>query len=665
MLVAGTILSGPAPADAQPTLAASKTSKPPVLDAHVNEDEWASASAAREFVQYEPARGAPSPYGTEALVMYDDRALYVAFRSPDPEPPLAELTQRDADLFSDDAVIVLLDSHFDRQTAYYFITNPRGAQADGRVADDGRTVDPNWDAPWQSAARRFEWGWAAEFAVPLSAIKYVAGTSQRWGLNLGRVRRRTLEVSFWAGPLDARLRVSQSGTLVGLDVEGPERRQQIIPYGLVRAQEGERPRWDAGADARYALTPTTAAYGTINPDFGTVEADQEQVNLTRFELALREKRPFFLEGQELFAQRIRTFYSRRVADLTAGGKLLGRQGPWTLAVLGAQSEPLATGTRATYTVARVQRAMGRSNLASTLASRRFNGVDEGSASFDTTWFFSRTFGLTAQAARAFGHFSGGTWAYFVRPSYDSSTAHAHIRYTHLGDRFADNVNAIGFVTDDNRRELDAAVAKTFWSRSGAFEKIDYNSNHNAYWGQDRRLRSWQVDEVLDVELRSRWGVRTTWTEEFKRFETDFRNRQVGIELGYNTRAYQSVQGGLQFGRNFGADFRLWLLAARRKITETLSAEYELERLTLDPDPEREGTWIHVLRANQAFTKDLFLRVFVQTNSAIDRRNIEAVFVYRYRPPFGTLQIVYQRGGAALGQRSNQGHTVFVKTTAVF
>jgi hypothetical protein len=88
--------------------------------------------AAREFVQYEPARGAPSPYGTEALVMYDDRTRYVAFRSPDPEPPLAELTQRDADLFSDDAVIVLLDSHFDRQTAYYFITNPRGALiADG------------------------------------------------------------------------------------------------------------------------------------------------------------------------------------------------------------------------------------------------------------------------------------------------------------------------------------------------------------------------------------------------------------------------------------------------------------------------------------------------------------------------------------------------------
>jgi hypothetical protein len=152
-----------------------------------------------------------------------------------------------------------------------------------------------------------------------------------------------------------------------------------------------------------------------------------------------------------------------VADITAGGRLLGKQGPWTVAALGARSEPLETGERATYAVARIQRAVGRSNVASTLASRRLNGVDEGSASVDTTWFFSRTFGVTAQAANAFGRFNDGTWAYFIRPSYDSSTAHAHIRYTHLGDRFGDNVNAIGLVADDNRRELDAAVAKTLWN----------------------------------------------------------------------------------------------------------------------------------------------------------------------------------------------------------
>jgi hypothetical protein len=197
------------------------------------------------------------------------------------------------------------------------------------------------------------------------------------------------------------------------------------------------------------------------------------------------------------------------------------------------------------------------------------------------------------------------------------------------------------------------------------QRIDYGSNYNVYWGQNRDLRSWQIDEGIEIELRNRVSVEVDYTEEFKRFEKDFRNRQVGVQLGYNTREYQSVRAGYEFGRNFDADYDLWTAAARRKLTERLSTEYELQRLSLRPDPEGESTWIHVMRANHSFTKDLFLRVFFQTNSAIDRRNVQALFVYRYLPPFGTLQIAYQRGTAAFGQRSTQGHTLFLKATTVF
>ena len=106
------------------------------------------------------------------------------------------------------------------------------------------------------------------------------------------------------------------------------------------------------------------------------------------------------------------------------------------------------------------------------------------------------------------------------------------------------------------------------------------------------------------------------------------------------------------------------LVAQYKLTDRTSTEYELQRLTLDPDPGGGSTWIHVVRASRFFTPDLFLRVFFQTNSAIDRRNVQAVFVYRYRPPFGTLQVAYQRGTAEFGQRSAQGHTLFLKLTTV-
>jgi hypothetical protein len=128
-------------------MSAARTSSPPAIDGVLGEQEWQGAAVAGDFVQYEPRRGEPSAFETQALVLYDDRALYVAFRAADPDAPLAELTQRDADLFSDDAVIVVLDSFFDRQSAYYFMTNPLGTQADGRIADDGRTVDGNWTRP--------------------------------------------------------------------------------------------------------------------------------------------------------------------------------------------------------------------------------------------------------------------------------------------------------------------------------------------------------------------------------------------------------------------------------------------------------------------------------------------------------------------------------------
>ena len=179
------------------------------------------------------------------------------------------------------------------------------------------------------------------------------------------------------------------------------------------------------------------------------------------------------------------------------------------------------------------------------------------------------------------------------------------------------------------------------------------------------VRSWQIDESIEAILRNRFSVEGAHREEFKRFEKEFRNRQSTVTLGYNTRAFQSAQLSYRFGRNFDADFQLWSAAGAYKVNPELSLEYELQRLTLDPDPDRNSTWIHVMRVDQFFTRDLFLRMFLQTNSAIDRRNVQAAFVYRYRPPFGTMQLAYQRGTAAFGQRSNQGDTLFLKLTTVF
>src|SRR3989442_7435010 len=153
--------SAPGPGEIE----AVRAARPPVIDGEIGEDEWKAAAMVTGFIQYEPQRGNQSEVRTEVLVLYDEGHLYVAFRAWDPEPVTAQLTQRDADLLRDDAVIVVLDTTFDRRSGYYFMTNALGTQADGRIAEDGRSSEPSWDAPWQSAARRTDYGWSAEFRI--------------------------------------------------------------------------------------------------------------------------------------------------------------------------------------------------------------------------------------------------------------------------------------------------------------------------------------------------------------------------------------------------------------------------------------------------------------------------------------------------------------------
>lgn len=648
-------------------LTAVRADRAPVVDGDVSDPAWETAPALGDFIQYEPVRGRPSPFRTEARVLYDSTHLYVAVRAWDPEPVTAQLTHRDDDLAADDFFAVIIDPYRDRQSGYLFAVNPLGTVVDSRIANDGRTEEKSWDARWTARARIIEGGWSAEMAIPFASLRFVPGDDRTWGINFGRGRRRSFEIAFWTGPLDHPLRVSQAGELAGLDLPRTSRRLEGIAYGLSRVQESEQARWDAGLDLRWSVTQGTSLVGTVNPDFATIEADEEEVNLTRFELGLEEKRPFFLEGAELFRQRIQTFYSRRIADISAGGRLVGKQGPWTFALLGAGADAavLTDTLSAMYSVGRVQRDLGQSSVGLIWAERRAGGEGQGSAGLDANLTFTPTLSFTGQLIQSYGAFDGGTSAWFVRPSYDTPTTHFHVRYTHMGDQFGDNANAIGFIRDDNRREWDSALERTFWFGSGFLEQFEYSSNYNIYHGQDGSLRSWQIDQRTNFELRNRWSFSFDHTEEFKRFEKDFRNRATEIELGYNTREFRSAGVGVEFGRNFDSDFRLYSAGVRLKPTPQSSLEYELERLTLDPDPEDESTWIHVVRGSQYFTSDLYLQVFYQTNSVIDRKNLQAVFVYRYAPPFGTIQLAFQRGTAAFGQVSRQGNTVFLKATRLF
>ncbi len=665
-LVAGLILTCLSSAgQTARTATAVKIDDPIKIDGILDEGAWLRAEALSDFIQFEPDRGIPATVRTVVRILYDTKAIYLAFENIDPEPDkiAARISKRDSDLTEDDAVAVCLDTLADKRTCYYFVTNLLGAQYDGRFTDNGLTTDATWDGVWKSAARKTETGWTAEFAIELASLKYNPGREKIWGLGLARIFPRRLESSFWQGTIDSPYKVSQFGLLDGLELEKASKPLQVIPHLIGKLDDWSAVGAEAGLDARYAFSQTVSGNLTVNPDFATVEADQEQVNLTRFELSLPEKRNFFLEGSEIYRQRIQLFYSRRIGDIYGGAKVYGKAGGLEFSVLTAQTkkDEEAETDSANFSIVRLKKDVFKDSFIGFLAANRLvGGRNTGTAGLDTSINFTNTFRFTGQLAVSYGENSRGNVAFFLRPAIDTATFHIHIRYTQLGEYFGDNANAVGLIRDDNRRELDSAVEKTFWIKRGFLERIEYSSNYNIYWGINGPLRSWQVDQGLSFDLKNKLALEAEHTEEYKLFEKDFRNRETTFTLGYNTREWQSARISYAFGRNYDLDFDLIRGNVSFKLTRDLSLEYGLTRLIFNPDPEEDSTWIHSLRATQYFTNDLFLKFYWQTNSAIDKVSIQALFVYRFQPPFGLIQFAYQRGSTVFGVAGERTDTLFLK-----
>ncbi|MFC2160757.1 DUF5916 domain-containing protein [Acidobacteriota bacterium] len=641
-----------------------------IVDGLIDETAWDNAPEIGEFIQFQPERGNLSSLRTVVKILYDDSKIYFAFfcYDSDPEKIAARVTKRDQDIRADDSVYILLDTYYDRRNCYYFGTNPLGTQWDGRIGDNGLHFNQNWDGIWKCAAVNTEYGWSAEFSVELSTMKYEPGIDQSWGFNVGRGIPRDLEFSFWAGPLESPYKVSQYGDLKGLDLEKAQKKVQIIPHVITKFEQDRKTDIELGVDARYAFSQTVSGNLTINPDFATIEADQEKINLTRFELNLPEKRNFFLEGSEIYSQRIRLFYSRRISDIYAGAKIYGKSGGYEFSGLSAQTRKNQESgeNSANFSVFRLKKDVMKSSSIGFLAANKLvNGINRGTAGFDTSLYFSDKFKFTGQFALSYGEFNKNNLAFFLRPSYDSATFHIHVRYTQLGNHFADNANAVGFVRDDNRHEFDSAVEKTFWIKKWGFERIQYGSNYNIYWGLDWTLRSWKIDQSLEFDLKNKLSFEVDHTQEYKLYEKEFRNHQTAFRLGYNTREWQSASISYEFGRNFDLNFHLIEGRFNYKITEEFSLQYALERVIFDPDPDGESTWIHVIRATNYFTNDLFIKLFYQINSTIDKKNIQLLIVYRFQPPFGSIQLAYQKGTALFGERGNQGNTFFLKLAYMF
>ncbi len=302
---------------AEHVLQATKLIGPaPNIDGVLSDVMWTEADTSTPFVQLVPRPGDPSTFPTGVQVVYDRNAVYVAMRLFDsaPDSVTTRLTRRDVWSETSDWAHVYLASYGDRRTAFRFSVNPSGVKLDAIHHGDTQE-DSGWDAVWDVGVRRDSIGWTAEFRIPLSQLRFASsarGEELRWGLNFGRFIARFGERSYWSPiPADAARFVSAFGTLTGLVGLSAPGRLEVQPYVLSRLTRApgvvENPfhRVNAGtatfgADIRYGVTSDFTLNLAVNPDFGQVEADPSEVNLSAFESFFREKRPFFLEGTDLF-----------------------------------------------------------------------------------------------------------------------------------------------------------------------------------------------------------------------------------------------------------------------------------------------------------------------------------------------------------------------------
>jgi hypothetical protein len=368
----------------------------PAQQANWREDPlWQEAVAITEFVQQEPVEGATASERTEVRILYDDRAIYVGawLYDSDASRIMTGERRRDASLGQSDSFLIIFDTFHDLQNGFVFGTHPGGIEYDGQVINEGRGggggagrqqggagggVNVNWDGAWTVTTERDERGWYAFFRIPFSTLRYGSAVEQTWGLNFSRSIARKNEQVFWS-PISRQhnlYRVSSAGVLSGLEV--PAKRLVVVtPYALASAQripaahEGVRYPYDFGADAKVGLTQGLTLDLTLNTDFAQVEVDEQQLDLTRFNLFFPEKRPFFLENAGLFAvgsnNAAQMFFSRRIGisrggapvPIDGGGRVTGRAGGFNVGLLHIYTDELEDVQAANrYSVARVARELG-------------------------------------------------------------------------------------------------------------------------------------------------------------------------------------------------------------------------------------------------------------------------------------------------------------------
>ena len=594
------------------TVRAVQLGSPLHVDGTLDEAVYDTVPPVSDFIQQLPDAGEPATERTEAWIFYDAQNVYVAVRNWDSAPEsqwVANEMQRDSyQLFNNDNFSVAFDTFYDRRNGVSFLVNPIGGFFDYEITDEGN-LNVDWNPIWDVRTGRFDGGWTVEMEIPFKSIRFSPGTSQIWGIQLGRNVGRKNESSYLtpvpisAGP--GMFRLSAAGTLTGVEVPEGNRTFEIKPYAIgslatdvnavpLVSNQGDG---DFGVDVKYGLTQNLTADFTYNTDFAQVEVDEQQVNLTRFSLFFPEKREFFLEGRGIFdfgrgvtfgggrpweggrpgsggffggGDVPTLFFSRRIGldagqtvPILGGGRLTGKVGDFSIGALNIQTDDVVTtGAAATnFTVLRVKRdILRRSRIGGIFTGRSVSTVGDGS---------NQAFGLDA----AFSFYDNvnvnGYYARTRTPGLDGDNDSYQAAFTYNGDRYAlgvdhllvgDNFNPeVGFLRrDDFRRTF---VQAQFSPRPASIAAV-----RQFTWGGS-------LDYILNgaghIESRVAQTSFKTEFENSDRFSVDVQRSYELLVEPFEIASDVTIPVG---GYGFQDYYASYALGAQRRVSGTFSVQ---------------------------------------------------------------------------------------------
>ena len=674
-------------------VAVVRTTTPIVLDGVLSEPAWQKAVPATRFTQNNPQEGTPASENTEVRILYDDHNLYIGVVAHDDDVPdiITNDLKKDFDTTSTDLFEVLIDTFHDERNGFLFATNPMGARWDAQMSNNGRDVNSNWDGIWDVKTRIVAGGWTAEIRIPFRTLRFSATDAQVWGINFLRQIRRRNESDFWAPiPRNYDLnRASLEGTLTGLRGIRPGRDLRVKPYVLTSgdkaAPAATTGSLQGGFDVKYGVTPGLTWDFTVNTDFSQVEADEQQVNLTRFSLFFPEKREFFLENAGVFqfgpAQQLpnglagRTnaladnvlFFSRRIGlsndatpiPILAGTRLTGHVGEYSIGALNIQQRSTNGLPAENFTAVRLRRnVLANSDVGLLVLNKDGGGLYNRVVGADANFRFFENLNIYGYGVQSFSPQAtvAGTGHDFLgQVSYQFPSSHWDSKgsYTTIGSRFNDE---IGFIPRVGINKLQDQTGYHFrpkltysWLREifPHWQIVNITRPGGAF---DSRYYDYHVPFTFQDSTFVEIGVNSNIEQLADPFTINTR-RGITIPVGLykydeyfatmttNPGAPLSFSGRWGIGRFYDGYKHSYTVGGTARLNAQLNASIQLQRNVITLIEGAYSTNLLTTRVNYNLSTRAFLNAFVQYNTDARELSANVRFDIIYRP-LSDLFIVY-------------------------